>query len=128
MTEQSPQPSQRKRRLLYILFTAVILSAIWISYFLVNFDLNNYRKDAEKSLSAMLSLPVTLGEIRYNFYDANLALQIDGLQLGDNESKIMAKAKRVMVNLQWMGLLTREFKFAKNSLEQPLFIIWAVAD
>jgi hypothetical protein len=128
MTEQSSQPSQRKRRLLYILFTAVILSAIWISYFLVNFDLNNYRKDAEKSLSAMLSLPVTLGEIRYNFYDANLALQIDGLQLGDNESKIMAKAKRVMVNLQWMGLLTREFKFAKISLEQPQVLIRAVAD
>jgi hypothetical protein len=112
-------PLRRKRLLLYILLTAFILTASWTTYFLVNFDLNNYRKDAEARLSSILSLPVTLGKIKYNLHDANLALHIDGLQLGNDSSTIQIDAKSILLNLQWMGLFTRNFEFAKVSLVQP---------
>ncbi len=123
MTEAHSQPPQRKRLLLFSLLIVVILAAISTGYFLFTFDLNDYRKNAEKKLTSLLQLPVALGHIRYNLQDSNLALNIDGLQLGDDSSNLQVEAKQVVVYLRWLGLLEREFRFAKISLVEPKILI-----
>lgn len=127
MTEQPSQPVQSKRLFLYSILTIAILAAVSIAYFLITFDLNNYRKNAEEELSSLLSLPVSLGEIRYNLQNANLALHIDGLQLGDESSKFRVEAEKALLTLRWRGLLEREFEFAKISLLQPQVLIKTAA-
>ena len=128
MTEQPSQPVQSKRLLLYSILTIAILAAVSIGYFLFTFDLNNYREIAEEELSSLLSLPVTLGEIGYKLHDTNLALHIDGLQLGDSSSKLQVETEKVLVTLRWRGLLERKFEFAKISLRQPKILIKTTTD
>ena len=128
MTEQPSQPVQSKRLLLYSILTIAILAAVSIAYFLFTFDLNNYRKNAEEELSSLLSMPVTLGEIGYKLHDTNLALHIDGLQLGDSSSKLQVETEKVLVTLRWRGLLERKFEFAKISLRQPQILIKTTTD
>lgn len=123
MTEAHSQPSQRKRLLLFSLLIVVIIAAVSIGYFLFTFDLNDYRKNAQERLSSLLKLPVTLGNIRYNLQDTNLALDIDGLQLGDDSSDLQVEAKQVVVYLHWLDLLEREFNFAKIRLVEPKILI-----
>jgi len=128
MTEQPSQPVQSKRLLLYSFLTIAILVAISIAYFLFTFDLNNYRKNAEEELSSLLSQSVTLGEIEYKLHDANLALHINGLQLGDSSSKLQVETEKVLVTLRWRGLLERRFEFAEISLSQPKILIKATTN
>ena len=128
MTEQPSQPVQSKRLLLYSFLTIAILVAISIAYFLFTFDLNNYRKNAEEELSSLLSQPVTLGEIEYKLHDANLALHINGLQLGDSSSKLQVETEKVLVTMSWRGLLERKFEFAEISLSQPQILIKATTN
>jgi hypothetical protein len=128
MTEQPSQPVQSKRLLLYSILTIVILAAVSIAYFLFTFDLNNYRENAEEELSSLLSLPVSLGEIGYKLHDTNLALHVNGLQLGDSSSKLQVEAEKVLVTLRWRGLLERKFEFVKISLRQPQILIKTTTD
>ena len=87
MTSHTPKPTPRKRLLLYTIVSTVILVAAWVSYFLINFDLNNYRQHAEEELSSLLSLSVKIGKVHYSFHDTNLALRVTDLQIGDHEDK-----------------------------------------
>ncbi len=119
MTSQAPKLSSRKRLLLFSALTTVALAVIWTAYFLSTFDLNDYRQQAEERLSSLLSLPVQIGAIRYNFHDTNLALHVADMQIGDNDSAIQIDAPNILINLQWWGLLERNLKFAKISLIQP---------
>ncbi|TNF51291.1 MAG: hypothetical protein EP304_00735, partial [Deltaproteobacteria bacterium] len=128
MTEQPSQPVQSKRLLLWSLLTIATLAAASIAYFLFTFDLNNYRKTAEQELASLLSVPVTLGEIGYKLYDTNLALHINGLQLGDSSSKFQVETEKALVTLRWKGLLERKFEFAKISLRQPQIHIKKTTD
>jgi uncharacterized protein involved in outer membrane biogenesis len=128
MTEQPSQPVQSKRLLLYSILTIAILAAVSIGYFLFTFDLNNYRENAEEELSSLLSLPVTLGEIGYKLHDTNLALHIEGFQLGDSSSKLQVETEKVLVTLRWRGLLERKFEFVKISLRQPQILIKTTTD
>ena len=126
MTSHAPKPTPRKRLLLFTVLSAVILAIAWITYFLVNFDLNNYRQQAEERLSSLLSLSVKIGEVRYSLNDTNLALRVVNLQIGDEDSTIQIDAPDILMNLQWRGLLERNFKFTKISLAQPH--IWVRPD
>jgi len=119
MTSQAPELSSRKRLLLFSVLTTVALAVLWIVYFLSTFDLNDYQRQAEEKLSSLLSLPVQVGAIRYNFHDTNLALHVADMQIGDNDSAIHINAPNILINLQWWGLLKRNLKFAKISLVQP---------
>lgn len=119
MTNRAPKATPRKRLLLFTILTTVILGVAWITYFLVTFDLSNYRQQAEERLSSLLSLSVTIGEIHYNLHDTNLALHIADLRIGDNDSIVQVDAPNILINLQWRGLLERNLKFAKISLVQP---------
>jgi len=119
MTSHTPKHSPRKRLLLFSVLTTVVLTVAWIAYFLASFDLNNYRQQAEESLSSVLSLPVKVGAIHYNLHDTNLALHVAGMQIGDNNSTVQIDAPDILINLKWRGLLERKIKFAKVSLIQP---------
>lgn len=125
MTSHTPKLSPRKRLLLFSVLTTVVLTVVWIAYFLVSFDLNDYRHQAEERLSSLLSLPVKIGTIRYNLHDTNLALHVAGMQIGDNNSTVQVDTPDILINLKWRGLLERNIKFAKISLIKPQ--IWIKA-
>ncbi|RLB61915.1 MAG: hypothetical protein DRH08_13210, partial [Deltaproteobacteria bacterium] len=119
MTGQASKPTHRKHLLLKTILTIVLLAATWVLYFIITFDLNNYRQQAEERLSSLISLPVKIGELHFNLHDTNLALYVAGLQIGDKSSILQLDAPDVQMDLQWRGLLERDFKFTKISLVQP---------
>lgn len=121
MTNHKPKRSPRKLFLLISALTTAVMAVAWITYFLISFDLNNYRHQAEEKLSSLLSLPVKLGDIHYNLHDTNLALHVAGMQIGNNDSRIQIDSPNILINLQWLGLLERDIRFAKISLIQPQF-------
>ncbi len=128
MTSKTKKTTPRKRLLLKTILTIVLLVVAWVTYFLVNFDLNNYRQQAEERLSSLLSLPVKIGEIHYNFHDTNLALHVAGLQIGDKSSTLQLDTPDIQINLQWLGLLKRDFRFSRISLVQPQFWVRSAID
>ena len=69
MTNRAEKPVLQKRWLLSVMLATIILLAAWITYFLISFDLNDYRQQAEKKLSGIMSLPVKIGDIHYNLHD-----------------------------------------------------------
>lgn len=120
MTNNSPKASTtRRRRVLSGLLVIFILAGAWVAYFLANFDLNNYREYLEEQLSSRLSLPARIDDIQYNFHEANLALHLNGLQLGDEKSLLQINVPDTMIDLQWRGLFVQEFRFIRISLAQP---------
>ncbi len=119
MTNRAEKPVLRKRWLLSVMLATIILLAAWITYFLISFDLNDYRQQAEKKLSGIMSLPVKIGDIHYNLHDTSLALHIANLQIGNNDRVISLEAPDLMIDLQWWGLLKRDIKFSKISLTNP---------
>ena len=119
MTSHTPKTSPRKRLLLFSVLTTVVLTVAWIAYFLISFDLNNYRNQAEERLSSLLSLPVKVGAMHYNLHDTNLALHVAGMQIGDNNSTVQVDAPEILINLKWSGLLELKITFAKISLVRP---------
>ena len=125
MTEPAAKQKRLSGRhlLLFGSLAGVILAILWITYFLISFDLNDYRREAETRLAALLGLPVKIGSIRYNLHDTNLALRFVDLQVGDHSGPIQIDAADIIVNLQWRGLLKREFKFAKISLLEPIVLV-----
>lgn len=108
-----------RRRLFIGLLVMVILAGAWITYFLHNFDLNDYRKELEGELSSLISLPVRIDNIHYNLHETNLALHLSGLQIGDETSVMQINAPDTMIDLQWRGLLAQEFRFIRISLTGP---------
>lgn len=122
MTNHAPESRSRKRLVLLSITGVVILTAAWIASFLISFDLNDYRQQAEARLSSLLSMPVRIGSVDYHFLDTNLALHVTELQIGDINSAVQIQAPNVMINLQWWGLLSRDFTFTKISLLQPLIL------
>ena len=119
MTNSSPTTPTGNRRVLSGLLAIFILIGSWVTYFLINFDLNDYRKYLEGELSSLLSLPVRIDSIGYNFHETNLALHFSGLQLGDATSLLQVNAPDAMLALQWRGLFIQEFKFIRINLTGP---------
>jgi uncharacterized protein involved in outer membrane biogenesis len=119
MTNHVPTTTSRKRLLVFSILAVIVLAVAWIGHFLINFDLNDYRQQAEERLSSMLSLPVKAGDLSYNLHDTNLALHVAGLQIGDEDSTVLVEAPEILIDLQWRGLLARELKFARISLIEP---------
>ena len=120
MTNNSPKSSStRRRRVLSGLLVICVVAGLWIAYFLANFDLNDYRKYLEGELSSLLSLPARIDSIHYNFHKTNLALHLNGLQLGDEKSLMQINAPDTMIDLQWRGLFVQEFRFIRIRLTQP---------
>lgn len=113
----------RKRLLMIGALTTIILMVAWASYFLLNFDLNNYRMQAEKKLSSLLSLSVKIGAIDYHLRDTSLALHVAGLKIGDENAAVQIETPNILINLKWWGLLERDFKFSKISLNQPHILV-----
>lgn len=120
MTKNSPKATSGGRRRLFIgLLVIFILAGSWITFFLVNFDLNDYRKYMEGELSSRLSLPARIDSIHYNLHETNLALHFTGLHLGDETSLLQINAPDIMIDLQWRGLFVQEFRFIRISLTSP---------
>ncbi|MGK2943565.1 MAG: YhdP family protein [Desulfuromonadales bacterium] len=119
MTKHTPTVRSWKRLLLFSVLTAITLAAVWVAHFLINFDLNNYRQQAEARLSSLLSLPVKAGDIHYNIHDTNLALHLADLQIGDDDSDVQVDVPEILINLQWWELLARKINFAKIILIEP---------
>ena len=123
MTEPAAKHLSGRHLLLFGSLAGIVLVIAWITYFLVSFDLNDYRRDAEVRLATLLGLPVQIGDIRYNLHDTNLALHFADLQVGDSSSPIQVDAADIIINLQWRGLLKRRIKFAKISLLEPTVLV-----
>lgn len=119
MTRPEDKPVTCKKLLTAVSLMAVILLTAWLINFLVRFDLNDYRRQVEERLSTLVSLPVRIGALHYKFHDTSLALQIDGLYLGDSSSSLQLDAARVLIELQWWGLLQRDIRFTRISLIEP---------
>ena len=128
MTNNSPRSSSTgRRRVLSGLLVIFILTGSWLAYFLVNFDLNDYRKYLEGEFSSLLSLPTRIDSIHYNFHETNLALHLNGLQLGDEKSQIQINVPDTMIDLQWRGLFVQVFRFIRIRLTQPEIWVRRVA-
>lgn len=119
MTNNSPTTSTGNRRGLSGLLVIFILIGSWVAYFLITFDLNDYRKYLEKELSDLLSLPVRIDKINYNFHETNLALHFYGLQVGDATSLLQVNIPDAILDLQWRGLFIQQFKFTRIDLIGP---------
>ncbi|MDT8443197.1 MAG: AsmA-like C-terminal domain-containing protein [Desulfuromonadales bacterium] len=128
MTNPVPRTTSRKRLLVLSILAIIVLAVVWIGHFLINFDLNDYRQQAEEKLSSLLSLPVKAGDVSYNLHDTNLALRVAGLQIGDDDSALQVETPEILIDLQWRGLLARDLKFARISLLEPRIRIKAVAN
>lgn len=119
-----PKTASARRHLFVVgLLVPILLAGAWTSYFLIRFDLNDYRDTVAKELSSRLSLPVQIGDIRYKLHETNLALQVNGLTLGDDTSALEVDLPSLLLDLQWRGLLAGEFRFSRVSLTRPQFRI-----
>ncbi|NIW43414.1 MAG: hypothetical protein GWN30_01165, partial [Gammaproteobacteria bacterium] len=120
MTDQNhTQVSKSNRIYLFCFLTVILLIGAWIAYFIISFDLNDYRRHAEQRLASILSLPVAIGEMEYKFHGSRLALEITGIQIGDKNTPAEINAPKLLVDLQWSGLLQRDFRFGTISLLRP---------
>ncbi len=119
MTTKKASTNPRKRILILSVLAIVLAASTWIGFFLASFDLNDYRNQVQTQLSSHLSLPVELGELRYQFHNTNLALSLTGLHIGNAESILEIMVPEILVNLRWQGLLNRRFEFKKISLIHP---------
>ncbi len=119
MTEQRQTGTSFKRLLFGFILTTLALMIAWVSYFLFTLDLNNYRQEMEDQLASLLSSPVHIGTLHYNFHETNLALHVANLEIGNENSLLQVNAPDIMINLQWRGLFERDFRFSKISVTQP---------
>ncbi len=93
MTNHAPPQKTPKSLLLLSVLTITILAVGWVTYFLINFDLNDYRQQIGKNLSSLLSLPVKVGDIHYNLNGTNLALHVADLQIGGKDTAVQVDAR-----------------------------------
>jgi hypothetical protein len=119
MTAPGTDRRRSRRTLLAGLALVLLLLAGWIGYVLSTFDLDSYRRQLEQTLSANLSLPVSIDAIDYRFHDTRLALHIAGIEVGDDQSRLSASLPNALLDLRWIGLLSGQLRFARVSLEQP---------
>ncbi|MEJ2520345.1 MAG: hypothetical protein P8Y91_08390, partial [Desulfuromonadales bacterium] len=119
--QDSPAVRKGRRFTLIGLVLILVLLGAWLTSFLVRFDLNDYRQEVEAQLSAWLSLPVRIGNIRYNVHQTNLALQITDLEIGTADTPLQVVAPNVLADLQWQALLRRELKFGRITVTTPQF-------
>jgi len=124
----SPQKTSKKRSLLVLTIVGiVILAGTWVTNFLTTFDLNDYRQDAEEQLASLLGLPVTIADIHYNLHNTKLALRFSGVRIGDPTTQLEAQAPDIVIELQWRGLLMREIRFSRISLDAPTLWLRPIA-
>lgn len=119
MTHPKPKNSPLQKFLILSVLLIVVLAVSWVSYFLATFNLNDYRRQAEEHLEAVLSAPVQIGQLHYNFHETNIALKIDGLEIGSKETPLQLRAPKVLLSLAWQGLLAQDIRFTELTLEKP---------
>lgn len=87
------------------------------SYWLLTFDLNQYRAQLESRFSQSLQRPVTLGGARLRLWRGP-AVAFDALQIGPNQhSASSLEAEHLRLRLDGWALLQRQLSFRKIELE-----------
>lgn len=87
------------------------------SYWLLTFDLNQYRQQLETRFSQSLQRPVTLGAARLRLWRGP-AVAFDALQIGPNEhSASSLAAEHLRLRLDGWALLRRQLTFRSVELE-----------
>lgn len=85
---------------------------------LANFDLDRYRGDLEKSLSATLGRPVQLGHARFALH-GGIALEFSDVRIGARAEEGIVTARRLALRLEILPLLIGRFTFNRLIVEQP---------
>lgn len=97
----------------------LFLLSLWVSYFIVTFDLNDYRKQLQKTLSTHLALPVHLGNAKLKLRDAGLAVSFSSVTIGDETTSISVQTSELWLLLEWPALLRQKPGFSKIGMLQP---------
>jgi hypothetical protein len=105
-----------------VLTAAVVLfasAALWITWFISSFDLNQYRQQLQQELGTRLSVPVQLGEASLRLRDAGIAVSFADVRIGDDASLVSIDTRELWMLFEWSGLLQRKLRFSKIGLAQP---------
>ena len=119
MTQKQKSSSPWRRRVLYGAIVCLIILVSWIAYFLATFNLDNYRDTIEQELTKLLSQRVHITEIGYHFNYTHLALQASGVKVGDSETQVLLEIPELLIDLQWRGLLIKDFRVSRIHLNHP---------
>jgi hypothetical protein len=109
----------KKHPVITILALLLVATALWIAWFVHSFDLNQYRRQLEKELTARLSAPVALGEARLRLHDAGVAISFSHVKIGNSSTPASVETRELWMLLEWSGLLQKEVRFSKIGLTQP---------
>lgn len=109
------------RRHPVIVATALLLIglAMWVGYFLANFDLNNYRSQLSSALSQQLGMPVTLGDARLELREAGIAFRFSDLHVGSPRTPVELESRTIWLQLAWTGLLRGKVVFSELDFDTP---------
>ena len=97
----------------------LFLVVLWIGYFLGTFDLNDYRRQLQDTLSAHLSLPVRLGNAHLKLGDAGVVLSFSDVAIGDETTAAALASNELWLTLEWKSLFRQKLGFSNISLLQP---------
>jgi hypothetical protein len=108
-----------RRSLLMLASLVVVGIALWIGYFLANFDLNHYRATLASELSSRLRMPVRLGTAHVELREAGIAFRFSELQIGSDATRFELRADTLSLQLAWHGLLLRKPILTEVALAAP---------
>jgi uncharacterized protein YhdP len=109
----------RRHPLIILVSLGTVAVALWVSYYLATFDLNDYRTQLATELSQRLQMPVQLGEARLELREGGIAFHFSRLQIGTVETSTELHAEDLWLQLAWHGLLQRKPIFTEVALDQP---------
>lgn len=109
------------RRHPFLFLAGLILSgaALWIGYFLANFDLDLYRDQLAAELGDRLGMPVRLGEAHLQLREGGIAFRFADLQVGSPQTVSELRARKLWLQLAWHGLLLGKPILTEVALDTP---------
>ena len=107
-----------RRQPIFFSFTLLLCALLAAgSYWLLTFDLNQYRRQLEARFSQSLQRPVSLGAARLRLWEG-LAVEFEELQIGAGEhSASHLAADQLRLRLDGWALLRRQLVFRKIHIE-----------
>ncbi len=117
--ESKPHGPLRRHPFLCLAGVLAAAIALWISYFLATFDLNNYREQLASELSRRLQLPVQFSDARIELSEAGIDLHFTDPRVGSEETPVELRAKKIWLQLAWQGLLLRKPILTEVALDSP---------
>lgn len=117
--ESKPHGPLRRHPFLCLAGVLAAVIALWISYFLATFDLNNYREQLASELSRRLQLPVQLSDARIELSEAGIDLHFTNPRVGSEETPVELRANKIRLQLAWQGLLLRKPILTEVALDSP---------